>query len=174
MLVWFAVLCPVGASGLVRRPDSALVGIFELEILGACTGDAHSQSRAHCALVDDAGVVFALGGAAGEADSGTPRVRRSGAWAIPWRRVIRFLWNWRWWVGVAVAAFAGACACQVSCLRSRPWNGFRAGVAGHSEASDDVCAGGRELGSCCWGGGSRCLRGRGTSRTMKSWWECRC
>lgn len=28
-------------------------------------------------------------------------------WRIPWRRVVRFLFNWLWWVGVAVAAFVG-------------------------------------------------------------------
>jgi hypothetical protein len=28
-------------------------------------------------------------------------------WRIPWRKVIRFLWNWRWWGGVVVAAFVG-------------------------------------------------------------------
>jgi hypothetical protein len=25
-------------------------------------------------------------------------------WRIPWRRIIRLLWNWRWWGGVALAA----------------------------------------------------------------------
>jgi hypothetical protein len=25
-------------------------------------------------------------------------------WRLPWRRVIRMLWNWRWWLGVVVAA----------------------------------------------------------------------
>jgi hypothetical protein len=25
-------------------------------------------------------------------------------WRLPWRRMIRMLWNWRWWLGVVVAA----------------------------------------------------------------------
>jgi hypothetical protein len=25
-------------------------------------------------------------------------------WRLPWRRVIRLLWNWRWWLGVVMAA----------------------------------------------------------------------
>jgi hypothetical protein len=25
-------------------------------------------------------------------------------WRLPWRRVIRLLWNWRWWLGVVLAA----------------------------------------------------------------------
>ena len=28
-------------------------------------------------------------------------------WRLPWRRLIRLLWNWRWWLGVVVAALAG-------------------------------------------------------------------
>ncbi len=28
-------------------------------------------------------------------------------WRLPWRRVIRFLFNWRWWLAVAAAAFVG-------------------------------------------------------------------
>jgi len=38
-----------------------------------------------------------------------PYAACSAQWGlgIPWRRMIRFLWNWRWWVGVAVAAFVG-------------------------------------------------------------------
>ena len=28
-------------------------------------------------------------------------------WKLPWRRIIRFLWNWRWWLGVILAAIAG-------------------------------------------------------------------
>ena len=28
-------------------------------------------------------------------------------WRVPWRRVIRFLWNWRWWLGVVLASLAG-------------------------------------------------------------------
>jgi len=28
-------------------------------------------------------------------------------WKIPWRRVMRLLWNWRWWVGVALASVFG-------------------------------------------------------------------
>jgi hypothetical protein len=38
-----------------------------------------------------------------------PYAACSAQWGlgIPWRRVIRFLWDWRWWVGVAVAAFVG-------------------------------------------------------------------
>lgn len=27
-------------------------------------------------------------------------------WRLPWRRVIRLLWNWRWWLAVLVAALA--------------------------------------------------------------------
>lgn len=29
-------------------------------------------------------------------------------WRLPWRRVLRLLWNWQWWLGVAVAALLGA------------------------------------------------------------------
>jgi hypothetical protein len=25
-------------------------------------------------------------------------------WHLPWRRILRLLWNWRWWLGVLVAA----------------------------------------------------------------------
>ena len=28
-------------------------------------------------------------------------------WRVPWRRVIRFLFNWRWWLGVVLASLAG-------------------------------------------------------------------
>lgn len=28
-------------------------------------------------------------------------------WRIPWRRIIRLLWNWRWWLGVVAAALVG-------------------------------------------------------------------
>ncbi len=28
-------------------------------------------------------------------------------WRLPWRRVLRFLWNWRWWLGVVLASIAG-------------------------------------------------------------------
>jgi hypothetical protein len=28
-------------------------------------------------------------------------------WRLPWRGVIRLLWNWRWWLGAAIAALAG-------------------------------------------------------------------
>jgi hypothetical protein len=28
-------------------------------------------------------------------------------WKLPWRRIIRFLWNWRWWLGVIVTSIAG-------------------------------------------------------------------
>jgi hypothetical protein len=28
-------------------------------------------------------------------------------WRLPWRRVIRFLFNWRWWLGVVFAALLG-------------------------------------------------------------------
>ncbi|MGA2539855.1 MAG: hypothetical protein ABSF53_27865 [Terracidiphilus sp.] len=28
-------------------------------------------------------------------------------WRLPWRRIIRLLWNWRWWLGVILAAIAG-------------------------------------------------------------------
>jgi hypothetical protein len=28
-------------------------------------------------------------------------------WRIPWRRIIRFLFNWRWWLGVVLASLAG-------------------------------------------------------------------
>jgi hypothetical protein len=28
-------------------------------------------------------------------------------WQIPWRRILRFLFNWRWWLGVVLAAIVG-------------------------------------------------------------------
>ena len=28
-------------------------------------------------------------------------------WRVPWRSVIRFLFNWRWWLGVVLASLAG-------------------------------------------------------------------
>lgn len=28
-------------------------------------------------------------------------------WRLPWRRVLRLLWNWRWWVAVVAAALLG-------------------------------------------------------------------
>jgi hypothetical protein len=28
-------------------------------------------------------------------------------WKIPWRRILRFLWNWRWWLGVVLASVLG-------------------------------------------------------------------
>jgi hypothetical protein len=28
-------------------------------------------------------------------------------WRLPWRRLLRLLWNWRWWLGVVVAALLG-------------------------------------------------------------------
>jgi len=28
-------------------------------------------------------------------------------WHLPWRRVMRMLWNWRWWLGVVAAALVG-------------------------------------------------------------------
>ena len=31
-------------------------------------------------------------------------------WNIPWRRILRFLWNWRWWLGVVLAALFGVWA----------------------------------------------------------------
>jgi hypothetical protein len=27
-------------------------------------------------------------------------------WRLPWRRVLRLLWNWRWWLGVVLASLA--------------------------------------------------------------------
>jgi hypothetical protein len=30
-------------------------------------------------------------------------------WRIPWRRVLRMLWNWRWWVAVVAAALVAVC-----------------------------------------------------------------
>jgi hypothetical protein len=29
------------------------------------------------------------------------------AWRLPWRRIIRLLWNWRWWLAMIAAAFVG-------------------------------------------------------------------
>jgi hypothetical protein len=28
-------------------------------------------------------------------------------WRLPWRSVLKFLWNWRWWLGVLLASFVG-------------------------------------------------------------------
>jgi hypothetical protein len=28
-------------------------------------------------------------------------------WRLPWRMIVRFLWNWRWWLGVLAAALTG-------------------------------------------------------------------
>jgi hypothetical protein len=28
-------------------------------------------------------------------------------WRLPWRRVLKFLWNWRWWLGVVLASIVG-------------------------------------------------------------------
>jgi hypothetical protein len=28
-------------------------------------------------------------------------------WRLPWRRVLRILWNWQWWLGVVVASLVG-------------------------------------------------------------------
>jgi hypothetical protein len=28
-------------------------------------------------------------------------------WRLPWRRVLRLLWNWRWWLGVVLVAVVG-------------------------------------------------------------------
>jgi hypothetical protein len=38
-----------------------------------------------------------------------PFAAASAQWGLrlPWRRIIRLLWNWRWWLGVALAALAG-------------------------------------------------------------------
>ncbi len=38
-----------------------------------------------------------------------PCAAASAQWGlrIPWRRVIRLLWNWRWWLGVVLASFVG-------------------------------------------------------------------
>ena len=29
------------------------------------------------------------------------------SWRLPWRRILRLLWNWRWWTGVVLAALVG-------------------------------------------------------------------
>jgi hypothetical protein len=38
-----------------------------------------------------------------------PCAAASAQWGLrlPWRRIIRLLWNWRWWLGVVLAALAG-------------------------------------------------------------------
>jgi len=28
-------------------------------------------------------------------------------WRLPWRRVLKFLWNWYWWLGIVLASLAG-------------------------------------------------------------------
>jgi hypothetical protein len=38
-----------------------------------------------------------------------PFAAASAQWGLrlPWRRIIRLLWNWRWWLGVALASLVG-------------------------------------------------------------------
>jgi hypothetical protein len=38
-----------------------------------------------------------------------PFAAASAQWGLrlPWRRIVRLLWNWRWWLGVVLAALAG-------------------------------------------------------------------
>jgi hypothetical protein len=38
-----------------------------------------------------------------------PFASASAQWGLrlPWRRIIRLLWNWRWWLGVVLAALVG-------------------------------------------------------------------
>jgi hypothetical protein len=35
------------------------------------------------------------------------RASAQWGWRLPWRRVLRLLWNWRWWLAVAIAALVG-------------------------------------------------------------------
>jgi len=38
-----------------------------------------------------------------------PFAAASAQWGfrLPWRRILRFLWNWRWWLGVVLASLVG-------------------------------------------------------------------
>jgi hypothetical protein len=48
-------------------------------------------------------------------------------WRLPWRRVIRLLWDWRWWLGVLLAALA-AVALPSRFFASEPSGGVSAQV----------------------------------------------
>ena len=66
-------------------------------------------------------------------------------WRMPWRRLIRLLWNWRWWLGVVVAALAGVL------FPSHFFNGLPNGTVSHQVwAVTFKLAAAYVLGVGCW------------------------
>jgi len=67
-------------------------------------------------------------------------------WRVPWRRILRILWNWQWWLAVVVAALAAVWLPSRFFVAGAERDGLRAGVARGAEAGGGLFTGGRKLG----------------------------
>ena len=50
-------------------------------------------------------------------------------WRLPWRRVLRILWNWRWWPAVVAGSAGWRVAAGEVLYRDSAGDGLRAGLA---------------------------------------------
>ena len=86
------------------------------------------------------------------------------AWRLPFRRVLRLLWNWRWWLAVVLAALVGRCAAGPLLCRRAARNGGAPGLGRGSQTGWSLPAGRQSAGFCCWRGRRYCSCARNAAR----------
>ncbi len=87
--------------GLVRRPDSQWAGYLNSQCPGARAAKLFTYEHIHHWLTC---LEWICAGSSLPAKVIPYAVATAQwGWRMPWRRVLRILWNWRWWPAVVVA-----------------------------------------------------------------------